>query len=717
MKLGKKIRDNGIKSLPYLILLLLTAITPLDFPILSDVRHLSFDTFQQYNHQKPESATLILDIDEESLRQYGQWPWSRDLMAEIVIRLYEGGAAVAGMDIVFAEDDRTSPPRVLKKIGIEDPQFDEYDYDKYFADVIAQVPLVLGYPFLMTSEIDSYDLAGSIRAGTVVSGGEDPSRFTYLAQNVTPNIPVLAEQATGTGFFNVIPDSDGKVRSVPLFLSYRDRIYPSLVMEMLRVAVGARSYIIRASETGITNVKVGNWEIPTDAMGRVSVNYRGTSMTFPYLSVINLMNGNFDPALLDGAMVLVGTSAAGLLDLRATPVSPVFPGVEIHANLLDTIVSGDFLVRPDWMGGAEMVYVLVAGLLTIVIAQRFRALWSGMALIFLSAAVLTLSFYLFQNQGLLINFVYVISATLLIFSFNTFLSYIREEQEKAYIRSAFGQYLSPVVVEQLANNPESLSLSGEEKHMSIMFSDIRGFTTISERLTPQELTSFLNEYMTPMTNIIMDRFGTVDKFLGDAIMAFWNAPLDDPNHADNALMASVDMLIELEELKKEWHARGLPEINIGIGLNSGLVRVGNMGSTQRFDYTVLGDNVNLAARLEGINKTYGCNIVISEYTLAILTGSYHIRFLDAVKVKGKHLPVKIYQVAPHAYPVDEIALYEAMLEHYNNLRWDDALAFAKQLRAKDPKSVLYELYEERIVLYQVTPPPADWDGSFTMTTK
>lgn len=708
-------RLTTLISLLFLIALALAA--PMDWPGMREIRSFSFDTLQTANFKEPQTPTVILDIDERSLERYGQWPWPRDLMAEITIATFQGGAAVLGMDIVFSEADRTSPPRVLRKIGIDDPQFDQYDYDAYFAEIIEQVPMVLGYPFLMSGGSDTGEQAPRINAGSVVVGGEDPRDFLFAGHSMTQNIPELTRVATGNGFFNVVPDHDGKVRSVPLFIQHKNRIYPSLVMEILRVASGARSHIVKATPTGVTDAKVGAWPIPTDAMGRVAVNYRGGPKTFPYLSVSDLMDGNYPPELLEGAIVLMGTSAAGLLDLRATPVSSVFPGVEIHANLIDTIITGDFLVRPDWIAGAEVIYVLIVGAVVILLSRRLNAIWSGLAVLLFSAAALGVSFWIFREQGLLLNFAYLSASGILLFGGTTFMNYMQEEKEKAYIRSAFGQYLSPVVVEQLANNPEALSLEGEQKPLSIFFSDIRSFTTISESLDPRSLTRLLNQYMTPMTDIIMENQGTVDKFIGDAIMAFWNAPLDDERHADNALSSAVRMLHVLDELRPRWIEEGYPTVNVGIGINTGVANVGNMGSDNRFDYTVLGDAVNLAARLEGITKVYGASIVISEFTRDALQDDYQIRFLDAVKVKGKTLPVKIYQVSHRELDPGQLEQYNLMIEAYLERRWETAGQICAKLLLQDPDSVLYKLYSERIELYAQNPPPDDWDGSFTMTTK
>ncbi|HSR36769.1 MAG TPA: adenylate/guanylate cyclase domain-containing protein, partial [Desulfurivibrionaceae bacterium] len=413
--------------------------------------------------------------------------------------------------------------------------------------------------------------------------------------------------------------------------------------------------------------------------------------------------------------------AAGLLDLRATPFSNIYPGVEVHANIIDNVIKGDPFSHDFYTEiGLTYTIIIVGGLFLSALLAYTSALAGGLGGILLIEATVVGNYYLFFRQNELIGVVYPLATVILVFMIVTLFNYFYEGREKRFISKAFGHYVSPQVVAQISQNPEKLSLKGEQKVLTVLFSDIRGFTSISEKMGPEELGQFMNEYLTAMSNIVMARKGTVDKYIGDAIMAIWGAPLADEEHAANCVRAAFGMMAKLNELRPQWETRGLPDIHIGIGINSGLMSVGNFGSEQRFDYTVMGDNVNLASRLEGSNKSYGTSIIISEYTREMLGAGFFCRFVDMVRVKGKDLPVKIYEPICEGEPEPQrkkaIEEFEQAMVYYRIQRFDDAEKILAALQAAEPAKI-YALYLERIAHFRENPPPADWDGAFTFTTK
>ncbi|MDH4100987.1 MAG: adenylate/guanylate cyclase domain-containing protein [Nitrospirota bacterium] len=697
------------------------------------LRLLSYDTLCRLYPGKPSGTpVMIVDIDLASLEQVGQWPWPRDITAALLSRIHSGGPKAVGFDIVFGEPDRTSPMNLLQGISSSVMPPNEVtrflaslpDHDALLAESIGAGPTVLSYPFSF-DEVDGELPPAPPPLARFVRAGGDPMPHIPYASFPDRNLPELEERASGIGFFNMVMFSDGIVRSAPSLIGCGEAIYPSLAMEMLRIGSGLDkgNPIVKTAEKGIEAVRVGDIIIPTDRHGNIWINFRGGAFTFPYVPAWKVLTGEVPESTFKGAYVLVGTSAAGLMDLRATPFDSVFPGVEVHAHLIDMALSGDFLRKPDWVQGVERVYLFLIGVVLIVYLPRIGSLKSGLLALSMMILVAVVGWSSFTNYRLIIDSVYPLLATFAIFSAMTFANYLREEREKGKLRGAFGQYLSPVIVQELAKHPEQLSLAGEEREMTILFSDIRGFTSFSEAMTPEALTRFLNEYMTPMTHHIMDCRGYVDKYIGDAIMAFWNAPLDDPAHAANACRSALLMQRTLVEMAPTWVEKGLPEVHIGIGINTGLTRVGNMGSDQRFNYTVIGDSVNLASRLEGLSKRYGAGIIVSEFTREHLKKTNLItRRLDRVRVKGKAEPVTIYELLEEAdritgEQVVEMELFDEALEYFYDRDFTTALARFSRLDKNAGGSLLCRMYAGRALAYQASPPPDDWDGVFTLTEK
>jgi adenylate cyclase len=699
------------------------------------------DTMFRWRGATPTTGqVVIIDIDEKSLRQVGQWPWPRHTVAKMVSNLGAAAPRAIGLDILFAEADRTSPINFLAELqpylpgAITAGQLadlkgrEALDHDLTLGKALAETPAVLGYVFQTTNDGLKNDTDQPMPSAVI---RVEPSHFKYADLALIPsyrailNIEPIA-QAESEGFFNVFPDATGTVRKVPLFMELDGVPYPSMALEMLRIGQGTESVTIhvaqqvQSSRQSILGVSVAGRVIPTDEIGQITVNFRGPAYTFPHVPAVDVLEGRRLDELRD-KYLLIGTSAAGLLDLRATPFSSVYPGVEVHANVIDNVLKGDPFAY-DYFTELGLTYTLIilGGLLLTALLAYSSALAGGLGAVLLIGITVAGNYYFFFKHNELVGVVYPLATIIMLFMVVTFFNYFYEGREKRFISKAFGRYVSPQVVAQLRANPEQLSLRGEQKELTVLFSDIRGFTTISESMDSEQLGRFMNEYLTAMSNIVMAHFGTVDKFIGDAVMAIWGAPLNDEAHAIHSVQAAFAMISKLDELRPQWLARGLPAIDIGIGINTGLMSVGNFGSEQRFDYTVMGDNVNLASRLEGSNKTYGTKIVISEYTRNALGDGFYCRFLDLVRVKGKLQPVKLYEPLGAGVPdsatrkaVDE---FELAMSHYRFRRFAEAEKILTQLEAAGPAQ-LYQLYLLRLAHFRTSPPPEDWDGSFTFTSK
>ena len=701
-----------------------------------------FDAYQRLKPRvyDPAAPVRIVDIDDESLARLGQWPWPRTLLAGLTDRLAAAGAATVAFDAVFAEPDRTSPQRLLElwpDAGAADAVRARVaklpDNDQLFADALHRVNSVTGFA-----------LTDSVRGGTpalkagLAFAGDDPAPFVPAYTGAVVNLPVIETAAAGNGSITASPDRDGVIRRTPLVLRLDETIYPSLGAEALRVAQGAGTYIIKSSgasgvysfgqRTGISQIKVGQFPVPTDANGRVWLHYAGTQAA-RVVPAWRVMQPSFDGAEINGRIIFIGTSAAGLKDLRATPLNPTAAGVEIYAELLEQIFAGDFLERPDFALGLELVYLVLLGLIIIVLVPRVGARWCALVGAAAIAGAVFGSWYAYTRANWLLDPVFPSVAILAVYVVQTGIIFLRTETERRWVRNAFSRYISPDVVSRLAEHPERLALGGEMREMTVMFSDIRDFTSRSERLDAQALTQFVNRYLTPMTACVLNNHGTVDKYIGDCVMAFWNAPLDDPDHRRNAARTALAMRERLASLNEAWagEARASGEtfepMRIGIGLNTGLCCVGNMGSDQRFDYSVLGDDVNLSSRLEGQSKTYGVDIIASEAALAGISGFAAIE-IDLIRVKGKARPVRIFHlVGDEAYAATDAfkrmsAFHDDLLRAYRARDWDAAEAALTRCReAAVSLAPLYALYAQRIAAFRVKPPAADWGGVYDATEK
>jgi adenylate cyclase len=703
---------------------------------IEELRVRTFDTFQRIDPRvKTVRPVSIVDIDEKSLAKLGQWPWPRTRIADMVTNLTRLGAVVIAFDIIFAEPDRLNPDSAADTFRNLDEETRTKlralpSNDQIFADAMRGSRVVLGESGIpqVLSELDT-----SLPVTGLAMLGEDPQKFMFRFPGLLRNTPVLEVAAGGRGLLTINPERDGIIRRVPMIMVAQGATMPSLSFEMLRLATGTDTIFIKSDVAGIKSIAVRGFEVPTDRNGQLWVHFAKYDPTL-YVSAADVLDGSVAPERIKGKLIVVGTSAVGLNDIKTTPVSPAMPGVEIHAQVLEAALTKTLLSQPPYGPMLEFLAALLLGLLVIVLAPMFGPVTLVVVGALFATFLVGTSWYFYTQQRLLIDFTYPLLSTTSIYLTLIFASFVREQAQRRQIRSAFGQYLSPALVAQLAQSPEKLVLGGEEREMTIMFSDVRGFTAISEsyKHDPQGLTTLMNRFLTPLTNAILARKGTIDKYMGDAIMAFWNAPLDDREHQINACEAAIDMLERIDGLNKvrevEAQEGGHPyiPINVGVGLNTGTCVVGNMGSDLRFDYSVLGDSVNLASRLEGQSKEYGFPIIVGSKTALAVKDRFAILELDFIMVKGKKEPEVIYAIAGREDTAQSGRFQRLrnltieMLACYRSRDWDGALeAIARGRRTDEAHALeyLYNLYEARILSYKESPPPQDWNGAFALLTK
>jgi len=729
-----------------LALLAVFALQIAGFAPLTRAGQLIFDAYIRAQPREYEAAPVrVVDIDEESLRRYGQWPWPRTQIAELTRRLGEAGAVAIALDIVFAEPDRTSPPRIAQSLrGTAGSEAAVAalsrlpDNDAQLAAAWTEQPIVTGF-FLTGDALRSQAMP---KAGFAISGtppGDAVPRFT----NAVQPLPVLAEAATGNGSVTLAGDSDGIIRKAPLLFRQRDELLPSLSLEALRVAQRAGAILVKASDgsgslgggrgtSDVVSVKVGDFEVPTTESGALWMYY-----TRPrpdrVVPAWQILSGVLTPAQMTerfgGHITFVGAGAVGLRDLVSTPLQDRELGVMIHAQAAEQMILGKFLVRPDWAVGLERALVLLlGGALLLLLPRLGAAKGAGLGAVFAGGS-LGGSWYAFSGQQFLLDPTYPVLAVLAVYLTQTGFSYYREEQQRRYIHRAFDRYLSPELVRRIAANPAQLELGGEEREMTVLFCDIRSFSRISEQFQPNQIIRLLISFLTPMCDVLLRRKATIDKFMGDAILAFWNAPLDDPDQYENAARAALEMVAELDELNRTMAGRGdepwPSTLKIGIGLNAGPCCVGNMGSAQRLAYSLIGDTVNLASRIEGLTKFYGIPIAIGSTLRAKLPGFATVA-VDLVRVVGRDAPEEIAALIgdEHIAASPEFQQFatshNAMLAAYRELNFKIAAQWLDEIEqpAKDfGLGKVHALYRERVTKLELDPPGADWDGVFAATEK
>ena len=679
-----------------------------------------------------EHNIFIVDIDEKALKEVGRWPWSRATVKELVLRLQEAGVVVVGFDVIFAEPELNPVDTIVKAGGLStaEPEYVanlryELDADRQMAEAIIDYDVVLGALFQEEETVD----VGELKPTPIVMEDASAVRVTSLSfPGKVSNIDILQNAAMGQGFFNSAPDLDGSIRRAALLIEHKGVLYPSLAVETARlytlsdeVSVETEPLPSAKNYHSITAVKFGVNRIPTDGYGRVLVPFRGDQKSFPYYSAADILYEQIDPNLMEGGVALVGTSAVGIADLRETAVGLQYPGVEVHANVLEGLLQPElFSYRPDWAVASTLTQILFFGLLLSCILPFLGPL--SMAIVGAASLSFVVGFNLYMwHNKIELPITQPLVMVIFITGFNIARGFFSEQANKQQIKSMFDQYVPPAHIDKMLDDPEGVSLEGERKEMSVLFSDIRSFTSISERLSANELKDMLNEYFSPITKSIFEHQGTIDKYVGDMVMAFWGAPIDDPKHAENAVIGGFDMLAITERLREEFVKKDWPEVRVGIGINTGDMNVGDMGSEYRRSYTVLGDAVNLGSRLEGLTKFYGLEFLVSEFTKAQCP-SIVFRPVDKVKVKGKDEAVAIFEPVCKREDLDpeteqEISDLDQAYQAYLQQDWPLASARYQALKQKFPERYLYQLYLERIDTLKTTELPADWDGSFTHTSK
>lgn len=683
-----------------------------------------------------ETATdprvVIVDIDEKSLKEIGRWPWPRDRTARLTRNLFEQyGVAAVGFDVVFAEPDQSSGLPVLERLAREGPLAgdagfqaslarirDRLDYDGKLADALATGPSVLGYYFNYAAPAETVGQlpAPLFDCAELAGHGVTPR----VAQGYNANLARLQTRAGDAAFFNMSADFDGVARRMPAVIDYRGQCYGALPLLATRAGMGGDQIAIRPAEgRRPVALDLDGLVMPIDADGQAMVPYRAAN-AFDYVSAADVIHARAPAAALEGRIVLIGSTAPGLMDLRVTPVAEVLPGVEIHANLIAGLLDGTVKWEPVGIGAIMVAVLLLGGLALAALLPALTPLWSALAALALSLLLAVANAYAWRASHAQWPPAAPLLAIWGLFMINMVYGFFLEARSKAQITRLFGQYVPPELVDEMARDPGRYSLRGESRVMTVLFSDIRDFTSISESLEATELAEMLNLYLSAMTRVVQQGRGTIDKYIGDAIMAFWGAPMSDERHARDGVMAALAMQAALAELNPRLEARGWPAVRIGVGVNTGRMSVGNMGSEFRMAYTVMADAVNLASRLEGLTKQYGVGVLAGEATVAACPDLV-FQLVDRVRVKGKDAPVAIHEPLGPAAEVTserlrEAELFEAAFADYQASRWDAAEAKLMELGRANPRK-LYQVYLDRIMQYRFNPPPADWDGVYTFTSK
>lgn len=675
-----------------------------------------------------DDRIVIIDIDEKSLQQEGHWPWRRARLADLSQALSDAGAVVTGFDVIFSEAehnpvttilDRLPPPwrsrndftEALKTLA------DTFDGDTAFANVLSTHDVVLGFLF---HNIDAAP-AGYLPPSTVRVLQHSPRELSVPAlSSYTSNLVALGAATGHAGFTTTLFDSDGILRRSPLLLRYGDTLYPSLALEMARLYLLADEIVVATTTTGaaldIEYIALGGNRIPTDSIGRAIIPFTGPAGRFRYISAADVLERNIENDALAGKIALVGTTALGLSDLVSTPVQSAFPGVEVHATLLSGILDNRFPVEPSWTVGASITTTVFVGILAVFWFPLLGPLSLLMTSTSLITALVTFNTGLWITSGLVLPIALPVVLIVGITTFSMAYGFVIERRRRTELKSMFGQYVPAELVNQMTSRSGSYAFNGESREMTVLFADIQNFTSISEQLPPAKLKELLNLFFTCMTRVIFDYHGTIDKYVGDMIMAFWGAPIVDDHHAGQAIEAALKMLEKLDTLGDELAAAGLPRIRIGIGINTGIMNVGDMGSEFRRAYTVVGDNVNLASRIEGLTRYYGVDLIVGENTRK---GQHDFIFrqLDRVRVKGKTVAVQIYQPlcrinAATPSLLADLSKHNQAFEHYLARQWSDAARLFTELADRHPDTRLYGVYLERITQLQGAELNDSWDGVF-----
>lgn len=708
-----------------------------NIPILSSLENQAYDARLKITlPEHVDKQVVIVDIDEKSLEEIGQWPWNRNVLAKINDVLFDFyQIKVIGYDIVFAEEDIDEGAKLLEKMATSslrdnDEFIKEYhrvisslQHDLRFSDSLKNRNTVMG--FVMDTDSAKGSLPEPIST-------LDKQTLDKLAVNktigYTANLDILQNSALSGGFFNnPLLDEDGVFRRVPLLQTYKNDLHESLALALTRVATGSPDIemVVAPNNDGqelfLEWIGIGQLAIPVDHQSGVLVPYIGKQRSFEYIPATDVLNKTVAKEKLEGKIALFGTSAPGLLDLRTTPLEPAYPGVEVHANIIQGILDGRILHQPGYTQGFEFILIFILGLILTFTLPILSALFSTLIIVFSLSLLIAGNFYAWTAAQLVLPIAAPVLLVVMLFALQMTYGFFVESRGKRQLAHLFGQYVPPELVEEMSEKMDEINLDGEMREMSVLFSDVRGFTTISESLEPKVLTSYINAFLTPITKVIHDNRGTIDKYMGDAVMAFWGAPLEDRQHALHALNAAINIVERMHSLRKEFSEKQWPEIYVGVGVNTGIMNVGNKGSEFRVDYTILGDAVNLGSRLEGLTKVYGVDIITSEFTRHAVP-EFEYRELDRVRVKGKDKPVSIYEPLGLLENVGKaerklLRQFHIGIKQYRSQNWDAAEREIFALSQLDPERKIYKIYLDRIMHFRNNPPEDNWDGCFTHTSK
>lgn len=698
--------------------------------ILYDIR---LNATLNTNERKFDEQIVIIDIDEKSMQEQGRYPWSRKKIALLVEKLHQAGVVVIAFDIFFAEPERNPVNEILNHNNELDPAFiskitalsSSVDADDIFAKTLSNSEVVLGYLFDDAAKTVGYLPKTSIEWQIQ----EHSSSQVISFQKVLGNINKIQTSAIGAGFINAVPQSDGFIRKASLVLNYNNTLYPSLALETARVYTLNDSIkaITQSSQdiSWLKGLSFGKHVIPTDERGQVIIPFRGKARSFEYISATDVLNERLEKNQLDGAIAFVGTSAVGLADLRTTSVGVQYPGVEVHANVFESLLHPEIIpIEPNTSLAISLIMLVITGILLSFSMTKQTPI--NILMIFIAFTILHISinWFLWANLKISLPLFQNLLLIILMTLYYAGVGFVIENYKRKNIKGMFNQYVPPAYIDKLIKAGKSLELKSEKRNMSVLFADIRSFTQLSENFTPEELTEFMQIYLTEVTSIIFKNHGTIDKYVGDMVMAFWNAPLDDENHATNAVLTALAMIDATKELSKKFNDRNWPSINIGVGISTGDMNVGDMGSTYRKAYTVLGDEVNLGSRIESLTKFYGVDILISEKTLKQITPNTIIcRQIDKIKVKGKDKAVTVYQpiaLQKDLNPVfeDNLILHQKGINAYNQAQWEEAIAIFKQLKQNRFCSIMiYDIYLERIETLKNSDSSISWNGIYTHQSK
>jgi len=735
-------------SLAFYSILMVLVLFMVGIPILDLIELKTYDLrFLMRGEKKPANVVVMAVIDERSLDKEGRWPWPRSKIADLIDKLNEDGAKVIGFDIGFLEPDENSTLKLIDQLenkvvglNIKNNKLNDFlkagkakaDNDLTLARAIknSSAAVVLGYFFHTSKANLGYEIPPEemdrrlkqiepSKYPLIIFEDQKPEFSPFLnAYAPETNLELFTKVADASGYFNTIPDADGVLRWAPLMIQFEENLFPPLAMECVWQYLDKPQLMVDVVIYGVEGIQMGKQFIPTDEYGRTLINYLGPPNTFPNISITDILHGNYQKGIFKDKIVIVGATAEGIYDLRNTPFSAVHPGLEVHANVIDNIITGDYLKIPKKANVYNLISIIIVGLLIGFVIPRLDALKGAIFAVTIFSAFIFSVCWLFIYSGMWLNMVYPLLVLLCVYISITIYHYFTEEKQRKEIKSAFSRYAPSNVVNEISHNPDKLKLGGEEREISVLFCDLEGFTGYSEIYEPNDMIQILSEYFNEMTEQVFSFGGLLKEYVGDELMAIFGAPLEQKDHAKKACLTALAMRDRLLAMRPIWESMNRPPLEARTGVNSGIMLVGNVGSKYRFSYGALGDHVNLASRLEGINKIYGTRMIIGENTANLVEGSFMLREIDFVRVKGKEKPVRIYELLGDSNTVlpekkeKAFQLYAEGLEAYRSQCWSDAIDLFKKGQELYSGDKTFEVMSLRCRINQSQPPQADWDGAF-----